>query len=139
MADTTVPGFGARPSGWRKEQAAFPQSDWSRLISLLKHPGLTGTIIIGVVAGSILVGGHHGGPLYPDIGMPPHVGTIVPGQQSPSGTTIPGEWPHDVPGKPDAPDGHNDTSETRDGPARVITNLSGLSASATDITLTRRK
>jgi hypothetical protein len=81
----------------------FAQSDWSRLMLLAKRLSAAGLIIIGLVAGSILVG----------------------------------EWPHDVPGKSDGPDGHNDTTETRDGPARLITNVSGFSVSAT--TLTRLK
>lgn len=79
-------------------------SDWSRLILLAKRLSAAGLIIIGLVAGSILVG----------------------------------EWPHDLPAKP-APDGHNDTTETRDGPARVIINVSGLSATTGGTTLTQRK
>jgi hypothetical protein len=81
------------------------QRDLSRLIVFAKRLGVIGTpIIVGVVAGAILVGGYHGGAL-------------LPGEPPPIGTTIPGDVPHNVPGEPP----HIDTTDTLPGPAKVIT------------------
>jgi hypothetical protein len=46
------------------------------------------------------------------------------------GSILIGEWPHELPGKDDS--GHSDTTETRDGPPRIIgaaavTSTTGLS------------
>ena len=51
------------------------------------------------------------------------------------GSIVFGEWPHELPGKLDAP--HNETSEVRDGPPMIATITSATALSASGAMLTR--